>query len=641
MLRTESWSSGEVCLPAGTPAPKEYSTFISYSHADQRCARWLHRALETYRVPKVLVGTHSPFGPVPARLPPAFRDRDELPAGGDLGEELRAALQHSRFQIVICSRLAARSKWVNEEILSFKRMHGETRTLALIVGGEPYAGDERECFPAALRFRLGQDGTLSDLPAEPIAADIRPGKDGRRLALLKLISGLLGVKLDALVRRDVARRQRRLAVIAATSMAISIITIGLAIYAESQRRLADAQRRLADKSLAFLVETFAIANPATENPRTITAITILDRASRRAKSELRDEPAATSRLLETTGEIYFNLGLPKESQRDLRASLRLTPMRGERRARLLLRLAALAFSRGDANVSAAWVDRAERAYDRNASYAPPLDALVAKSRGAIAYLTGRYAEAATLFGASATSYRNLKGDYREEIGQALMNQAQALGALKRFTEANALLGEAVRLYAAKLGTNNVLTATAVQNQALNDFESARFTRAEARIGRAVAIYDTVLEKDHPKVAAANLLLGRIRTARADSAGALSAFARARAIYAGLYGSRNPAVGDVDFYAAEAASIGGDADKALGMLNQTKEIYDRSYGPDDPDQVELLLARARIFARSGRQPESRRDCSAAEILQTKINPARSVQNALRQACAEMQTRPTSV
>ena len=35
---------------------QRYSAFISYSHADTAVARWLHRALETYRLPKGLVG---------------------------------------------------------------------------------------------------------------------------------------------------------------------------------------------------------------------------------------------------------------------------------------------------------------------------------------------------------------------------------------------------------------------------------------------------------------------------------------------------------------------------------------------------------------------------------------------------------
>jgi hypothetical protein len=62
-----------------------YSAFISYSHADTPVAEWLHKALEPYRLPRALVGQESPFGPVPARLPPMFRDRDELPASADLG----------------------------------------------------------------------------------------------------------------------------------------------------------------------------------------------------------------------------------------------------------------------------------------------------------------------------------------------------------------------------------------------------------------------------------------------------------------------------------------------------------------------------------------------------------------------------
>ena len=158
------------------PDAKHYKAFISYSHTDQKCATWLHRKLENYRLPRLLVGTETQFGQVPRRLLPVFRDRDELPASSDLGGELRTALARSRFQIVVCSPSSAKSHWVNEEILSFKRMHGESRTLALIIEGEPYSGDARECFPAALRFRLAADGSLSDVPAEPIAADIRTSK---------------------------------------------------------------------------------------------------------------------------------------------------------------------------------------------------------------------------------------------------------------------------------------------------------------------------------------------------------------------------------------------------------------------------------------------------------------------------------
>jgi hypothetical protein len=161
-----------------------YKAFISYSHEDNKWADWLHRVLESYRPPKRLVGEVTDHGPVPKRMAPVFRDCAELSTATDLGEVLNEALKQSACQVVICSPAAARSRWVNEEILAYKRLGRENRIFCLIVAGEPNA-DERpdlnleECFPAALRYKLGAGGELSDVRAEPIAADVRDGKDGK------------------------------------------------------------------------------------------------------------------------------------------------------------------------------------------------------------------------------------------------------------------------------------------------------------------------------------------------------------------------------------------------------------------------------------------------------------------------------
>ena len=196
----------------------KYKAFISYSHADEKWAAWLHKALESYRPPKHLVGTHTSMGEVPERVAPVFRDREELASSTDLGADLTAALAASACQIVICSMSSAKSHWVNEEILAFKRLGRSDRIFSLIVEGEPYASgspesEQFECFPLALRFKLHDNGELSDVPAEPIAADARPGKDGKNNARIKLLAGLLGVGFDDLRQRDLQRRHRRLAII--------------------------------------------------------------------------------------------------------------------------------------------------------------------------------------------------------------------------------------------------------------------------------------------------------------------------------------------------------------------------------------------------------------------------------------------
>ena len=99
-------------------SPK-YRAFLSYSHRDSQWGTWLHKSLESYRPPKQIIGTVTPRGPVPKRLVPIFRDREELASATDLGALLNEALRASACQIVICSPSSARSKWVNEEILAF------------------------------------------------------------------------------------------------------------------------------------------------------------------------------------------------------------------------------------------------------------------------------------------------------------------------------------------------------------------------------------------------------------------------------------------------------------------------------------------------------------------------------------------
>src|SRR3954471_657134 len=177
-----------------------YWAFISYSHADAKWGDWLHTALETYRVPSRLIHKRHPTV-IPKRIFPVFRDREELASSASLGDNIEGALRLSRSLVVICSPRAAASRWVNEEIKLYKGMGREDRVFCLIVDGEPNAPADSgllECFPAALRE-----------PAEPIAADAREGKDGKRNAVLKLIAGIAGVPYDELRQRDRQRQMRR------------------------------------------------------------------------------------------------------------------------------------------------------------------------------------------------------------------------------------------------------------------------------------------------------------------------------------------------------------------------------------------------------------------------------------------------
>lgn len=230
-----------------------YRAFISYSHQDKAWADWLHKALETYRVPSRLVGTRTAAGIIPRRLAPIFRDRDELASATDLGCKVNEALKQAANLIVICSPRSATSRWVQSEVQAFKQLGRSEHIFCLIVDGEPNASDlpareAEECFAPALRFRLDTNGQPTTERTEPIAADARAGKDGRRTAKLKLIAGMLDIGFDSLKQRELQRRNRRLTALTALALivmtATSLLTVA-ALFARHAAEIAriDAERR--------------------------------------------------------------------------------------------------------------------------------------------------------------------------------------------------------------------------------------------------------------------------------------------------------------------------------------------------------------------------------------------------------------
>src|SRR4051812_411096 len=293
-----------------------YFAFLSYSHKDEELADWLHRELERFRVPQSLAGKLAVNGVIPKRLTPIFRDRHELAAADDLGAEIRMALASSQFLIVLCSPDAEKSRWTNAEIEEFKRNRPDGCVLAAIASGEPFASEIRgreaeECFPPALRQKFDRRGRSTGKRAEPLAADLRDGADGRRMGFLKLVAGMLGVGLDELVQRETTRRHRRLAILAAGSLAGMAVTSTLAVTAFQSRNEAREQRRQAEGLVGFMLGDLK------DKLEPIGRLDALDAVGSRAlayyqaqdKSELSDEALAQrSRALTLMGEIAQTRG---------------------------------------------------------------------------------------------------------------------------------------------------------------------------------------------------------------------------------------------------------------------------------------------------------------------------------------------
>ena len=305
-----------------------------------------------YRIPTDLVGRATAVGPVPRTLRPIFRDRDDFSAGPSLTEQTRAALEASRFLIVVCSPNALSSTYVNEEIRQFKALGRAAQVIGIIVDGAP--GDaQRECLPPALRFRIGADGAVTDSREEPIAADARAEGDGKTLALQKTVAALIGVPLDELRRRDEMawRRRATIRTLAGVSALVLVLAAGsiavlhqwqqqhqtqrdreLREHLAQQREQATAQSRQIEELTAQLKNapgtpaaapgaeiglknavTATVLGAAAGDPRYLQALELL-RAGKpkdaepllRAVAEEKERAAATTR--KEAAAAYRNLG---------------------------------------------------------------------------------------------------------------------------------------------------------------------------------------------------------------------------------------------------------------------------------------------------------------------------------------------
>lgn len=448
------------------PAPQHrYMAFLSYSHDDAEMADWLHEALEEFHVPPRLVGKLTDHGPIPKQLAPIFRDRHELAAASDLGEEIEEAIAGSRFLIVLCSMSAAKSRWIDEEIACFKRLHREDRILAAIIDGEPFASDDpgheaEECFPAALRVHFDRRGRPTAQRAEPIAADLRDGGDGRKMGLLKIAAGMMGVGLDDLAQREAQRRHRRLYAITGASVAGMLVASGLAYMAVDARDEARDQRREAEGLIEFMLGDLR------QKLEPVGRLDVLDAVGAKAlayyegqnKASLTDDSLAQrSKALTLMGQIAASRGDLDGALRRYREALAGTaealrrrpndPKRMFDHAQSLFYVGETARLRGDLNEAGAQFREYRRLADRMVAAEPDnatwqLEGVYASTNlGRVEFAQAHYPEAAATFQASVAAMEPFiaaepgNPEYLNLMVEALASHAQALDGAGKLDEA--------------------------------------------------------------------------------------------------------------------------------------------------------------------------------------------------------------
>jgi tetratricopeptide (TPR) repeat protein len=288
---------------------EQYSAFISYSHSDIRFANWLQRKLENFRISPTIVRKLNLDS---NRLGRVFRDVADLGAASELTQVLQDALANSGALIIICSPESLSSNWVGLEVEEFRRAHGQNAVILPIVSPTAGTSDAAQMFPLALR------------ESSPLAADARRSGDGRRIALLKLVAGLLGTGLDEIIQRDTRRRHARLIGAITVTTTLALVMAVLAFFAFSARE--DATRRLSQSEdlISFMLgDLRAQLTP-------LGQVRVLESVGAKALTyfeSLPDEDLTEAALLRKTralyqiGEVYFELGNFQAAHNSFRLSL--------------------------------------------------------------------------------------------------------------------------------------------------------------------------------------------------------------------------------------------------------------------------------------------------------------------------------
>lgn len=282
--------------------PSDYAAFISYRHLprDAEVACEVQRAIEEYRLPQHVARAKAPAETTshtngmstetaasnndahsrqkrrpgrPTKLGKCFRDEDELAASHSLPDSIREALAASRTLIVICSPETQESPWVRREIEMFEQLHGRERIICVLAEGSP-----EESIPPIPKTRMTPDanGILREMPAEPLAADLRPeAKAKRKAELLRIIAAVAGCSYDDLRQRERARKRKHIALTSAAA-ALAIVVIGIfafqfhqtseaALIAESKSLAAQALDQYANGEHLQAIETALQALPSSES----------------------------------------------------------------------------------------------------------------------------------------------------------------------------------------------------------------------------------------------------------------------------------------------------------------------------------------------------------------------------------------
>lgn len=213
---------------------RDYFAFISYKRegTDEKVANWVHSKLEKYPYPKDLVDEKN-RPEDPERIRKVFIDTKELSVSTcSFTDDIKLAIENSRYLILICSSRSALSTYVKKEVEYFLESHGHDTNLILPIFIDSV---DENCIPAILRGKKIMERNC------PVYKSFLDAKNEINLyCFYHVVAFLLKVDFNKIYDRyglysqRKRRQSRRLKTFIYTIIALLFAILGDLIYSQSQ-----------------------------------------------------------------------------------------------------------------------------------------------------------------------------------------------------------------------------------------------------------------------------------------------------------------------------------------------------------------------------------------------------------------------
>lgn len=408
---------------------------------------------------------------------------------------------------------------------------------------------------------MAKDRTQRYASVSELAADI-----GRYLRHEPVLAGPPSAvyRLRKYVKRHKVGVAAAALVILAMIIGITGTSIGL-VKATKAEKKAREEAETAQQVSDFLVELFKVSDPGEARGNSITAREILDKGAGKIDKELDAQPRIQSRLMETMGRVYRNLGLYTQAAPILEKSLSLK----------------------------------RRVYNEE-----HLEVATSLHTLAVLYDTqGKYQEAESLFRQSLAIKEKILGQDHLDVAKSFNSIAVVCLNQGKHEEAETYFQRSLAIKEKNLNPDHPNIGITLTNLGIFYHQHNKFGKAEPFLKRALSISEKALGLDHPDVAASLNNLGSLYEDMGKREEAEPLYERSLAIWEKALGPEHSDVGIVLHNLANLYRDQGKYNKAEPYYLRSLAIFQRALGEEHPYVAYSFRECANLYRDQGKHREA--------------------------------------